>query len=219
MRGFKGELHLGDLSPLGLIPLLVNLVQSLVQPIDQDPARIQPLGTQCPSRALHIGEAEEGESEPLENDEEEVYEAGDCLADEYEGDEENVDSSDVLGVVRCIMTQTKEQEDWRRTSILHTFVKIGEKVCKIVIDSGSCVNAISTSAAKSLGLPTEPHPNPYKVSWIDSTSIPIKQRCQVRIQLQSYQERIWCDVLPMGVSSIILGRPWLFDHDVTIASS
>ena len=172
--------------------------------------------SQCPSRALHIGEAEEGESEPLENDEEEVYEAGDCLADEYEGDEENVDSSDVLGVVRCIMTQTKEQEDWRRTSILHTFVKIGEKVCKIVIDSGSCVNAISTSAAKSLGLPTEPHPNPYKVSWIDSTSIPIKQRCQVRIQLQSYQERIWCDVLPMGVSSIILGRPWLFDHDVTI---
>jgi len=172
--------------------------------------------SQCPSRALHIGEAKEGESEPLENDKEEVYEAGDCLADEYEGDEENVDSSDVLGVVRCIMTQTKEQEDWRRTSILHTFVKIGEKVCKIVIDSGSCVNAISTSAAKSLGLPTEPHPNPYKVSWIDSTSIPIKQRCQVRIQIQSYQERIWCDVLPMGVSSIILGRPWLFDHDVTI---
>ena len=137
--------------------------------------------SQCPSRALHIGEVEEENSEPLEYSEEEVYEAGDCLADEYEGDEEIVDSPDLLGVVRCIMTHTKEQEDWRRTSILQTFVKIEEKVCKIVIDSGSCVNAISTSAAKSLGLSVMPHPSPYKVSWIDSTSIPIKLRCQVQI--------------------------------------
>ena len=172
--------------------------------------------SQCPSRALHIGEVEEEGLEHLENGDEEVYEAEDCLADEYEGDEENLDSSDLLGVVRCIMTQTKEQEDWRRTNILQTFVKIKEKVCKIVIDSGSCVNAISTSAAKSLGLSVVPHPNPYKVSWIDSTSIPIKLRCQVQIQIQSYQDKVWCDVLPMGVSSIILGRPWLFDHDVTI---
>ena len=36
------------------------------------------------------------------------------------------------------------------------------------------------------------------------------------IQFQSYQEEVWCDVLPMGVSSIILGRPWLYDHDVTL---
>ena len=78
------------------------------------------------------------------------------------------------------------------------------------------MNAISTKAVKNLGLATVPHPNPYKVSWIDSTSIPIKSRCLVQIQLQSYQEKVWCDVLPMGVSSIILGRPWLFDHDATL---
>jgi len=94
-------------------------------------------------------------------------------------------------------------------------MKLGEKECKIIIDSESYVNAISTSTVKTLGLSTIPHPNPYKVSWIDSTSIPIKLRCQILIQLQSYQEKVWCDVLPMEVSSIILGRPWLYDHDAT----
>ena len=146
--------------------------------------------SQCPSRALHIGGTDEEQTEQLESCEEEVYEAEENLADEYEGDEEVLDSSEFLGVVRCILTQTKEQEDWRRSNILQTFIKIGEKVCKVILDSGSCVNAISTATVKNLGLPTVPHPNPYKVSWIDSTSIPIKSRCQVIIQFQSYQEKI-----------------------------
>ena len=138
----------------------------------------------CPTRSLHIGDLGEEESpEDILEHEEEVYGEGLNLAEEYEGDEENYDPTDLLGVVRCILTQSKEQEDWRRTNILHTFIKIGEKVCKIIIDSGSCVNAISASSVKTLGLTPVPHPIPYKVSWIDSTSIPIKLRCQVLIQL------------------------------------
>ena len=78
------------------------------------------------------------------------------------------------------------------------------------------MNAISANTIKTLGLPTAPHPNPYKVSWIDSTSILIKSRCLVQLQLQSYQEKVRCDILPMEESSIILGRPWLFDHDATL---
>ena len=171
----------------------------------------------CPTRSLHIGDlGDEGSPEDILEHEEEVYGEGLNLAEEYEGDEESCDPTDLLRVVRCILTQSKEQEDWRRTNILHTFIKIGEKVCKIIIDSGSCVNAISASSVKTLGLTPVPHPSPYKVSWIDSTSIPIKLRCQVLIQLQSYKEKVWCDVLPMGVSSIILGRPWLYDHDATL---
>lgn len=30
-----------------------------------------------------------------------------------------------------------------------------------------------------------------------------------------YQEGIWCNVLPMDVSDVLFGRPWLYDHDVT----
>ena len=34
--------------------------------------------------------------------------------------------------------------------------------------------------------------------------------------MAGYQEEIWCDVISMDVGSIILGRPWLFDLDVTL---
>ena len=62
---------------------------------------------QCPTRALHIGELEEEESEPIEPLDdcvEEVYQAEDNLVDEYEGDEDLVDP-DLLGVVRYILIQ------------------------------------------------------------------------------------------------------------------
>ena len=48
----------------------------------------------CPNRALHIGELGEGESEPqepLDDFEEEIYQVDDNLAEEYEGDETLVD--------------------------------------------------------------------------------------------------------------------------------
>ena len=32
----------------------------------------------------------------------------------------------------------------------------------------------------------------------------------------TYTDNVWYDILPMDVGYIILGRPWLFDLDVTI---
>ena len=92
------------------------------------------------------------------------YEAEIDLVEEYDGDEEEIDPTETIGVVRCILAQTKEHKDWKRTSILQTFVRLGKKVCKIITDNESCVNAISTSTVKNLGLNPVPHPSPYKVS-------------------------------------------------------
>ena len=36
------------------------------------------------------------------------------------------------------------------------------------------------------------------------------------IRIQSYQEKVQCDILLMGVCNIILGQPWLYDHDATL---
>ena len=60
------------------------------------------------------------------------------------------------------------------------------------------------------------HPKPYKVFWIDTTSLSITEQCQVPLKMAGYQDDIWCDVISMDVGSIILGRPWLYDLDVTL---
>jgi hypothetical protein len=165
--------------------------------------------------------------------EEEVYEP-ECLEDldDYEGDTKCLgcirvisphgnlpeDATDVprLIVVRCALTLPKESEDWRRSNIFHTYVKCGSTNCKVIIDSGSCINAVSSSLVTRLGVKLIPHPNPYKVSWVDTSSIDIKERCLLPIQFMSYKDEIWCDVIPMDVGHVILGRLWLYDLDVTI---
>ena len=51
-------------------------------------------------------ELEESETEPIVPLEEEVYQDEDNLENEYE-EEEDCESPDTLGVVRCILTQAK----------------------------------------------------------------------------------------------------------------
>ena len=121
-----------------------------------------------------------------------------------------------VSVVRCALAQPQPTTDWRRTAILSTNILINGKPCKILIDSGSCVNAISRGTIGRTGLQAMPHPKPYRVSWIDTTSLSINEQCLVPIQFTGYKEQIWCDVISMDVGSIILGRPWLYDRDVTL---
>lgn len=121
-----------------------------------------------------------------------------------------------LIVVKCALTQQKPEDDWRWTNIFSIYAKCSEKNCKVMVDSGSCTNVVSTNTVKRLGLSLIPHPWPYLVMWVDASSIPVSHRCQVPIKLSSYKDTLWCDVVPMDVGHIILGQPWLYNRDVTM---
>ena len=106
-------------------------------------------------------------------------------------------------MVRCALTQPKGTEDWRRTSIFYTYIKYGDKGCKIIIDNGSCINAISSDSVFCLGLKFVPHPKPYSVSRVNDESIAVKERCAFLIKILDYHGEIWCDVISMDVGHII----------------
>lgn len=38
----------------------------------------------------------------------------------------------------------------------------------------------------------------------------------VPIEFGQYNDKIWCDVVPIYVGNMILSRPWLFDLNVTL---
>ena len=101
-----------------------------------------------------------------------------------------------------------------RTSIFSTFTKIGTALIKILVDSGSVVNTVASASVHSLGLQPLPHPRPYKAMWINDAFLAVTKRCIVPLQVAGYREDVWCDILPMGVGSVLLDRPWLFDRDV-----
>ncbi|XP_057972672.1 uncharacterized protein LOC131160807 [Malania oleifera] len=92
---------------------------------------------QCPTRNLAI----EREDKEEESGEEHPYIPEEVASkDELSMEEEE---NPTVNVMRCIMVTPQEQEDWRRTSIFHTYIKCGNKSCKMIMDGGSYMNVIS----------------------------------------------------------------------------
>jgi hypothetical protein len=68
---------------------------------------------------------------------------------------------------KVILKPEKEvEEPVQRTSLFRTACKMKDKVCKVIIDSGSIGNLVSTKMVEKLELETTTHPNTYKVSWL-----------------------------------------------------
>jgi hypothetical protein len=66
---------------------------------------------------------------------------------------------------------------------------------------------------EKLRLQKVPHPTPYRVSWLQKGhQILVSEQCKVEFQIGSYKDEILCDVMPMDVCHVLLGRPWKYDR-------
>ena len=85
----------------------------------------------------------------------------------------------------------------------------------MIIDGGSYSNLASKEFVEKLNLKTEDHPNPYQIVWVNDTSILVSSRCLVTFNFSNnFELSAWCDVFPIKVAHIMLGKPWLFDERV-----
>jgi hypothetical protein len=147
-------------------------------------------------------------------------ETGDPLYDEDgDGDEDVLygDGQETLVIRKSLLTPKGDSgDDWLRTNIFHTTCTVADKVCKMIIDSGSCVNVVSDEAVQKLQLKTERHPKPYKLSWLSKGSeVKVDRRCLVSFSVgNKYFDNAWCDVVSMDACHILLGRPWQYDRNV-----
>ena len=57
-----------------------------------------------------------------------------------------------LAVVSCTLAQPEQINDWRRTVI------IGYKSCRMIVDSGTCINAVTLKLVSTLGMKLLKHP-------------------------------------------------------------
>ncbi|CAA7060962.1 unnamed protein product [Microthlaspi erraticum] len=92
--------------------------------------------------------------------------------------------------------------------------QVAGDVCRLFVDSRSCTNVISEEVVSKLYLFTESHPRPYKLVWLNSkTDIRISRCCRVPFSISaSYRDLICCDVIPMDICHMLLGRPWQYDR-------
>ena len=75
---------------------------------------------------------------------------------------------------------------------------------------------VSDEVIRKLHMTTEPHPRPYKLTWIDQRSdAPTSKRSLMSFSIGTiYKDQIWCDVVSMDACHLLLGRSWLYDRRV-----
>ena len=68
---------------------------------------------------------------------------------------------------KALLTLEKEVESSiQRTRLFRTACKTKDMVCKVIVDSGSTNNLVSTEMVEKMELEMIEHPSPYRVSWI-----------------------------------------------------
>jgi hypothetical protein len=73
----------------------------------------------------------------------------------------------------------------------------------------------SEELCSKLQLLKKKHPRPYKVQWLsDSGTIQVEHTVQVSFKIGAYEDTLECDVVPMFVCHLLLGRPWQFDRGI-----
>jgi hypothetical protein len=83
------------------------------------------------------------------------------------------------------------------------------------VDSESTDNLVSTEMVEKMELETSDHPSPYKVSWLQKGhQVSVTKQFLVDIKIGGYNDKILCDVIPMDVCHLLLGRPWQYDRNV-----
>jgi hypothetical protein len=121
-----------------------------------------------------------------------------------------------LMMQKILLKLEKEIENpVQRNSLFRTSWKTKDRVCKLIVDSGSIDNIVSTEMVGKLDLETIAHPSPYKVSWLQKGDhVTVIKQCLVEFKIGGYKDEILCDVIPMYVCHLLLGRPWQYDRNV-----
>jgi hypothetical protein len=103
-----------------------------------------------------------------------------------EAQRRDVEAKDVEGgrsvmMRKVLLTLEKEVESSvQRTRIFRIACKTKDRVCKVIVDSGSMDNIVSTEMVKKLELDTTDHPSPYRFSWLQKGhQITVTKQCLV----------------------------------------
>ena len=127
------------------------------------------------------------------------------------------ETGEALVLNKVLLKPAKEMaEQTQRKALFRTVCKSHGKCCKLIIDSGSTDNLVATKMVEKLGLKRLKHPTPYKVSWLQKGhQLLVDEQCEVEFHIGKYQDKVVCDIMPMDVCHILLGRPWQYDRKVT----
>ena len=87
-----------------------------------------------------------------------------------------------------------------------------------MLDSGSAGSFISPRLVERHSLPTTPRERPLQVTHVQGGTVGlVTEQVVCRMDIGDHHETVTLDVVPLGKHAVILGLPWLQQHEPTIS--
>ena len=95
--------------------------------------------------------------------------------------------------------------------LFHSQMWVGGKALHFIVDSGSQKNLISIETVKRLNLKATSHPKPYSMGWVSQgRDIQVSKQCRLSYSMKPFKDEVTCDVAPLDVYDILLGKPYMY---------
>jgi hypothetical protein len=106
-------------------------------------------------------------------------------------------------------SELDEREEGER--LFHSQMWVKGTPLHFIIDSSSQNKLISAEVVKWLALLTTLHPQTYTIRWLrQGSDLRICQQCQMSYDIKPFKDKVFCDVSPLEVCDVILGKPYLW---------
>lgn len=104
-------------------------------------------------------------------------------------------------------------------NIFHSTCLVEGKVYSLIVDGRSCTSVSSRRLIENLGFTPPPPPSSPQVLqiaiWLsENGELIVEKQVLLTFSIGKYVDEVLCDVAPMEVSHILLGRTWQYDREV-----
>jgi hypothetical protein len=83
-----------------------------------------------------------------------------------------------------LMPEKKAENPTQRNILFRTACKTKDRVCKVIVDSGSTDNLVSTKMVEKMELETIVHPSPYRFPWLQKVhQVNVTKQCLVEFKI------------------------------------
>jgi hypothetical protein len=163
---------------------------------------------ECHSKKSLMAELKASELE-VDSDSESNPEGGKRIID--------VEPSATVTTTKVQSSEPEEPEEGERLFHLQMWVK--GALLHFIVDRGSQKNLILAEFVKRMDLPMTPHPHLYTIGWLhQGRDVHVSQQCHLPYGINPFKDEVLCDISPLEVCDVLLGKPYLWKPHVVYES-
>ena len=129
----------------------------------------------------------------------------------------DVEPSSTVATTKVLPSKPEELEEGE--CLFHSQMWVKVALIHYIIKNGSQKNLISVEVFQRLDFPLTPYPHSYTIDWLhQGRDLCVSEQCHVSYGIKPFKDEVLCDIYPLEVCDVILGKPCLWKRHVVYES-